>query len=87
MNEEPKTLRRGKTNGYNSTTLWARRNKRAEEAAERQAEHYELTVEEKIAKAKGRRGQSKREIARLAKLVTKASEVGAEKPKAAKKKS
>lgn len=84
MNDETKTIRRGKTNGYSSAKLKAKRTRKFEDACDRNAEHNALTVEEKIAKAKTRRGNSKREIARLTKLLP-AKEVG-EKPKAAKKK-
>ena len=38
---------------------------RKEEAEQRQAAHNKLTIEQKIAKAKSRRGNSKKELARL----------------------
>ena len=38
---------------------------RKEEAEKRQAAHNKLTIEQKIAKAKSRRGNSKKELARL----------------------
>ena len=93
-NNETKTGNRGKTNGYNSTTLHAKRNRKRQEAEARKREHDTLTLNEKIEKARSRRGESKREIARLMKLAeaagvtvkaqTPAAPVEA-KPKAAKK--
>ena len=44
-----------------------RKEARRQEAAERQAAHDLLTVEQKIAKARKRRGESTREIERLQK--------------------
>lgn len=91
---ETKTPKRGKTNGYNSATLHAKRNRKRQEAESRQREHDTLTLNEKIEKARSRRGESKREIARLMKMAeaagvtvkaqTPAAPVEA-KPKAAKK--
>lgn len=52
-----------KTNGYNSSKLHARRQKRQNEAAERQEKYNSLSVEEKIKLAKKRGG--KKELARL----------------------
>lgn len=89
MNEKTDTtIRRGKTGGYSSAKLQAKRNRKREEALDRQAEHDTLTVEEKIAKARDRRGNSKRELARLNKEApTKTEPVKkvATKKKAAKK--
>lgn len=85
MNDEIKTVKRGKTAGYSSVKLKAKRTRKFEEACDRNADHNALTVEEKIAKARSRRGGSKREIARLTTLLT-VKESVAEKPKAAKKK-
>lgn len=60
-NNETKVPKRGKTNGYNSAHLHAKRN--------RKREHDTLTLNEKIEKARSRRGESKREIARLMKMA------------------
>lgn len=91
---EVKLVKRGKTNGYSSATLHAKRNRKRSEAEARKREHDTLTINEKIEKARSRRGESKREIARLMKLAeeagvtvkppTPAAPVEA-KPKAAKK--
>ena len=62
-------LTRGKTNGYHSEKLWAKRDQKRREPLDRQAEHDSLTVQEKIAKAQSRRGASKKEIARLQKQL------------------
>jgi hypothetical protein len=63
-----KTPIRGKTNGYNSTKLHAKRNRKRSEAEARKYDHDSLSIKEKIAKAKSRRGNSQREIARLTKM-------------------
>lgn len=62
-NNEQTPGRQGRTS-YNSTKLWARRNKRSEEAAFRQTKHDSLTLKEKITKAT-KRGGSVKELARL----------------------
>jgi hypothetical protein len=65
---EAKTMKKGR-DSYSSIKLWARRDKRKEEAFERQIEHDSLSTEEKIAKCKFRAkkgmGESKREHTRL----------------------
>lgn len=66
---EVKAVRTGKTNGYKSNKLHANRNRKRIDAEGRQAEHDSLTTEEKIAKAKSRRGNSNKELARLAKIL------------------
>lgn len=63
------TIRRGKTNGYNSAKLKAKRVRKFEEACDRQASHDCLSIQDKIAKAKSRRGYSKKELARLTALL------------------
>lgn len=50
---------------YNSTVLHAKRDKRRREAKDRQRTYDRLTVEERIALVKSRRGKSKRELGRL----------------------
>jgi hypothetical protein len=52
---------------YSHAKADARKNKRRDEAEDRQIEHDVLDTDDKIAKAKSRRGESKREIARLTK--------------------
>lgn len=54
---------------YNSTVLWAKRKKRRDEAQERDAKYAALSIPARIALAKNRRGESKRELARLEKLL------------------
>lgn len=68
-NNETKVPKRGKTNGYNSAHLHAKRNRKRQEAQSRKREHDTLTLNEKIEKARSRRGESKREIARLMKMA------------------
>lgn len=68
-NNETKAPKRGKTNGYNSAHLHAKRNRKRQEAEARKREHDTLTLNEKIDKARSRRGESKREIARLMKMA------------------
>ena len=57
--------KRGKQNGYSSKTLWAKHDKRRAQAEARDDRHASLSIQEKIKKAKSRRGGSKRELARL----------------------
>lgn len=64
-----KTPIRGKTNGYNSAKIHAKRNRKRSEAESRKYDHDSLSIQEKIAKAKSRRGESKREIARLTAML------------------
>jgi len=54
---------------YSSEKLHARRNKRRNEAEKRQAIYDGLSIQARIAVARGRRGDSKREIARLEKRL------------------
>jgi len=61
------STKRGKVNGYNSSKLWARREKLQIEAEKRQQKHDSLTVKQKIEKAVAR-GGSVRELRRLSKL-------------------
>lgn len=69
-NNETKVPKRGKTNGYNSAHLHAKRNRKRQEAQSRKREHDTLTLNEKIEKARFfRRGESKREISRLMKMA------------------
>lgn len=63
------TIKRGKTNGYNSAKLKANRVRKFEEACDRNADHNALTVEEKIEKARSRRGESRKEVSRLVALL------------------
>ena len=50
--------------------LAAKRNRKRDEADERMFEHNSMTLEQKIAKAKSRRGESKRELSRLTKALS-----------------
>jgi len=62
---ETQAPKRGKTKGYCSTTLHATRDRKRREAQDRDLKHSNLSIKDKIAKAKSRRGDSKKEIARL----------------------
>lgn len=53
--------------GYSNAKRNARRDQRRADAEARQLRYDKLTVKEKIALAQSRRGESKREIARLTK--------------------
>lgn len=66
---EIKSPKRGKTNGYNSSHLHAKHKRKRMDAHDRQEDHDSLTINEKISKARSRRGESKRELARLMKLA------------------
>jgi hypothetical protein len=70
-----KAPKRGKTNGYNSAHIHAKRNRKRQEADARQQEHDSLTINEKIEKAQSHRGKSKRELTRLLKLAEEAGVV------------
>lgn len=61
--------RRGKSGGYSSAKLHAKRDKKRQEANTRQRHYEGLTIPARISLAKSRRGESKREIARLEKLL------------------
>jgi len=54
-----------KTNGYSSNFITAKREWKRKHAEERQADYKALSIEARIAQAQGRRGESKRELARL----------------------
>lgn len=87
---ESKSVRQGKTNGYTSAHLLAKRNRKRQESDARQREHDSLALNEKIEKARSRRGESKRELARLMQLAADTGVVvkqptASTKPKAAKK--
>lgn len=62
------TSRKGRQH-YSHVKSDAKLAKRQEAAEDRQDEHNSLTTAEKIEKAKSRRGESKREIARLEKRL------------------
>ena len=65
---ETKSTRRGRES-YSSVIRNAKRKARQHAADDRQIDHDSLTLSERIEKAKSRRGESKREIARLEKLI------------------
>jgi hypothetical protein len=71
---------RRKVNGYNSTGLWAKRNRKRQEAEARQAEYDKLTTAQKLTQL-GKTG-SNRQRGRLEALLVKEKEA----KKAAKKK-
>lgn len=85
MNEEKQpNSHKVKTNGYSSATLHRKRDKRSQEADARNRDYKSLSVTERLNRAKSRRGQSKKEIARLTALLPVAKPVEA-KPKPTKK--
>lgn len=70
MNETT-TTKHGKTNGYKSNILRAKRHRRMLDAEARNVVYNGLSTKQKIELAKSRRGESKRELARLeARLAT-----------------
>ena len=54
---------------YNSTVLWAKREKRNMDAIKRDGAYQSLSVKDRITRAQSRPGESKREIARLQKQL------------------
>ncbi len=58
------TKKRGKENGYKSTTLWAKRKRKGIEADQRQAKYDGLTLAQRVKLVKSRSGSAK-ELARL----------------------
>lgn len=54
---------------YNSTKLHAKRDRKRREAKDRQLTYNKLSVSERLSLAKSRRGESKREVARLSALL------------------
>lgn len=67
-NKTEVTKKRGREH-YSSDKLWARREKRTAQAEERDAKHQSLTFQQRLEKARSRRGESKKEVARLTKLL------------------
>ncbi len=65
---EQMTGRHIKASGYSNSILHAKKNFKRKQAEIRDAAHSELTVKEKIQKAKSRRGNSKAEIDHLTKV-------------------
>ena len=65
----PKTGNAGhrKTNGYNSSKLRAKQNKKRKDAENRQFTYDGLTVKQKLAQVHNRPGESKREVAKIMK--------------------
>ena len=57
--------KRGKVNGYHSEKLHANRDKKRQEAKARQRHYDMLNIESRIALAKRRRGNSRKELAHL----------------------
>lgn len=80
MSETPILKKKGKTNGYSSIKLNAKRDRKRREAEDRQFKYDSLTTAEKL-KRLGPTG-STRERARLEKAL--AAEKSAKKPKTAK---
>lgn len=76
------SLKKGRAN-YSFAVNRAQHNARRAEAEERDAIYVGLTIQKRIDRAKGRRGESKRELARLESLL--ANEPKAEKKSLSKK--
>lgn len=53
---------------YSHAILDAKKDKRRKEGEERDWEHKQMTIAQRISKAKSRRGESKKELVRLAKM-------------------
>jgi len=64
-------LSKRKQNGYNSSVLRAKRNQKRHDADDRQAAWESLTPTEQLNSLKGRRGESKRQVARIHSLLKK----------------
>ena len=62
--------RKGRSN-YSTAILRANRKRKRQEAEQRDAIYVGLSVQQRLDRAKSRRGESKREIARLGKLLVK----------------
>jgi hypothetical protein len=62
-----KVTRNVKQNGYQSDGLKAKQAQKRKDAQLRQRKYDKLTTQERVQLAQGRRGESKREIARLTK--------------------
>ena len=58
-------LSKRKQNGYNSTVIRAKLNQRRHDADDRLAAWESLTPTEQLNSLKGRRGESKRQVARI----------------------
>lgn len=56
-----------KNNGYKSNVLWAKRARKRQDAIERQEAYNDLTLQQKLNQITKRRGDSKKELARLTK--------------------
>jgi hypothetical protein len=59
------TPKRGKVNGYKHSFLDAKKDRRRQEAEKRQEAYDGLTLKARVKLAKGRRGESKKELAKL----------------------
>ncbi len=66
---EVKTTDKRKKNGYSNVKRLIRLNARRNEAKARNLAYGKLTVAEKIKVAQSRRGESKRELARLNRIL------------------
>ena len=67
MNESNEPKHPIKSEGYLSGKLWAKRERKAAEAFERQSRWNRTPLAEKVKMIKGRRGNSKKELGRLTK--------------------
>ena len=70
MSEEKtnKTGKKGREH-YSSAILMAKRERKREEAADRQSKYSKLSFEQRLKLARSRRGESKREVARIEKQM------------------
>lgn len=69
MENTQEIKKRGKTEGYSSAKLKAKRKEKIRDAEVRQTVYEDLTYKQRIDLARSRRGESKREIARIEKLI------------------
>jgi hypothetical protein len=74
MSNTPEEKKKGRAN-YSSAISRANRKRKRLEAEHRDTIYVDLTVQQRIDRAKDRRGESKREIARLGKLLVKKATV------------
>jgi len=69
---ENELKKRGKTEGYSSVKLTAKRNRKRIDAEARQLAYEDLTLTQRLERAKARDGESKCEVARLETLIKEA---------------
>lgn len=68
MPEKPETSKRGREH-YSSAILHKKRDQKRFEAETRDEEYQSLSLTDRLKRAKSRRGESKREVDRITKLI------------------